>query len=128
MTPASDPFLTGRARPIATVLARIDLDRFDVVLLTLESVAADLGYGDIRPLPGSVAWIDALDVPPPRGVAVDVAPSGLAAARDAGLHLAIAVARGAGAAAARGRRCRRRRPAGAARPDLSCRIAPERPA
>ncbi len=145
-----DPFLTGRPRPISTVLdtlrARIDVASFDVVVLTLECVAADLGYGDIRPLPGSVAWIDRLrshdrrmlllstgerafaalelagvadrfdgvtlgsrtpasylealdaaDVEPERGIAVDVVPSGIAAARDAGLQLAIAVARGAAA-------------------------------
>jgi beta-phosphoglucomutase-like phosphatase (HAD superfamily) len=56
------PFESGRARPIVTSLdmlrARIDIDAFDAVILALKAVAADLGYGDIRPLPGSVAWID----------------------------------------------------------------------
>lgn len=39
---------------------RIAPDAFDAVVFGLESVAADLGYGDVRPLPGSVAWIDRL--------------------------------------------------------------------
>src|ERR1700743_1746582 len=56
-----NPFDTGRPRPIATVLdalrARVDAERFDAVVLSLESVVADLGYGDVRPLPGAVAWI-----------------------------------------------------------------------
>jgi beta-phosphoglucomutase-like phosphatase (HAD superfamily) len=60
MTPDS-PFDSGRPRPIATVLdalrARVDAERFDAVVLSLESVVADLGYGDVRPLPGAVAWI-----------------------------------------------------------------------
>src|ERR1700733_11763154 len=60
MTP-DNPFDSGRARPIATVLdalrARVDAGRFDAVALSLESVVADLGYGDVRPLPGAVAWI-----------------------------------------------------------------------
>lgn len=60
MTP-DNPFDGGKPRPIATVLdglrARIDAERFDAVVLWLEAVAADLGYGDIRPLPGAVAWI-----------------------------------------------------------------------
>ncbi|HEY0279718.1 MAG TPA: hypothetical protein VGC32_15765 [Solirubrobacterales bacterium] len=60
MTP-DNPFDSGRPRPIATVLdalrARVDAERFDAVVLSLESVVADLGYGDVRPLPGSVAWI-----------------------------------------------------------------------
>ncbi len=58
------PFDARRPRPVATVLdmlrARIDHDRFDAALFTLESVAADLGYGDVRPLPGAIAWIDRL--------------------------------------------------------------------
>ena len=29
-------------------------------MFSLESVVADLGFGDVRPLPGSVAWIDRL--------------------------------------------------------------------
>jgi alpha,alpha-trehalase len=60
MTP-DNPFDSGRPRPIATVLdglrARVDAERFDAVVLWLEAVAADLGYGDVRPLPGAVAWI-----------------------------------------------------------------------
>jgi beta-phosphoglucomutase-like phosphatase (HAD superfamily) len=60
MTP-DNPFDSGKPRPIATVLdalrARIDAERFDGVVLWLEAVAADLGYGDVRPLPGAVAWI-----------------------------------------------------------------------
>ncbi len=61
---APGPFEGGRARPIATVLdslrARIDAERFDTVVLWLEAVAADLGYGDVRPLPGAVKWIEEL--------------------------------------------------------------------
>jgi beta-phosphoglucomutase-like phosphatase (HAD superfamily) len=60
MTP-DNPFDSGRPRPIATVLdalrARVDAERFDAVVLSLETVVADLGYGDVRPLPGAVAWI-----------------------------------------------------------------------
>lgn len=58
------PFDTGRPRPIVTALdamrRRIDLDAFDVAVFSLNAVAADLGFGDVRPLPGSVAWIDRL--------------------------------------------------------------------
>lgn len=53
--------MTDRPRPVTTVLdvlrTEIDEDTFDAALFSLESVAADLGYGDIRALPGSVAWI-----------------------------------------------------------------------
>ena len=60
MTP-DNPFDGGKPRPIATVLdslrARIDAERFDAAVLWLEAVAADLGYGDVRPLPGAIAWI-----------------------------------------------------------------------
>jgi beta-phosphoglucomutase-like phosphatase (HAD superfamily) len=63
MTP-DNPFDGGRPRPIATVLdalrARIDAERFDGIVVWLEAVAADLGYGDVRPLPGAVAWIQEL--------------------------------------------------------------------
>jgi beta-phosphoglucomutase-like phosphatase (HAD superfamily) len=56
-----NPFDSGKPRPIATVLdslrARVDAERFDAVVLSLEAVVADLGYGDVRPLPGAVAWI-----------------------------------------------------------------------
>lgn len=55
---------TGRPRPFTTVLdvlrTEIDHDAFDAALFSLETVAADLGYGDIRALPGSVAWIEQL--------------------------------------------------------------------
>jgi hypothetical protein len=41
---------------VSTVLdmlrTRIDHDAFDVAIFSLEAVAADLGYGDVRPLPG----------------------------------------------------------------------------
>ena len=60
MTP-DNPFDGGRPRPIATVLdslrARFDAERFGAAVLWLEVVAADLGYGDVRPLPGAVAWV-----------------------------------------------------------------------
>ena len=63
MTP-DNPFDSGKPRPIATVLdalrARVDAERFDGVVVWLEAVAADLGYGDVRPLPGAVAWIQEL--------------------------------------------------------------------
>ncbi len=55
---------TGRPRPVPTVLdvlrTRIDHDAFDAAIFSLEAVAADLGYGDVRPIPGSIAWIDRL--------------------------------------------------------------------
>ena len=55
---------TGRPRPVATVLdvlrRRVDHDAFDAAIFSLEAVAVDLGYGDVRPLPGSIAWIDRL--------------------------------------------------------------------
>ena len=58
------PFDNSRPRPVPTVLdtlrARLDHDAFDGAVFSLESVVADLGYGDVRPLPGSVAWIDEL--------------------------------------------------------------------
>jgi beta-phosphoglucomutase-like phosphatase (HAD superfamily) len=54
----------GRVRPVTTVLdilrAEIDHDAFDAALFSIETVAADLGYGDIRALPGSIAWIQQL--------------------------------------------------------------------
>src|ERR1700761_5428619 len=60
MTP-DNPFDSGRPRPLAPVLdarrARVDAERFDAVVLSLEAVVADLGYGDVRPLPGAIAWI-----------------------------------------------------------------------
>ena len=64
MTAHDQPFDSGRPRPIATVLdtlrRRIDHDTFDAAVLSLDAVIADLGYGDVRALPGSVAWIDRL--------------------------------------------------------------------
>lgn len=143
----TDPLDTGRPRPMTTVRdvlrARIDHDAFDAAIFSLECVAADLGYGDVRPLRGAIAWIDVLraegtkialvfsgesarsalelagiadrfdlvtsgprvsgtiarildelDVAPDRAILCDVAPRGIAAAREAGLHMAIAVAHG----------------------------------
>src|SRR6185436_20467357 len=53
-----------RPRAIRSVLdvlrARVDHDKFDAAIFALEAVVADLGYGDVRPLIGSVAWIDRL--------------------------------------------------------------------
>jgi beta-phosphoglucomutase-like phosphatase (HAD superfamily) len=43
-----------------TLRARIDHDAFDAAVFALEAVVADLGYGDVRALPGSIAWIDRL--------------------------------------------------------------------
>jgi beta-phosphoglucomutase-like phosphatase (HAD superfamily) len=56
--------LSPSGRPIQTVLEtlkiKIDLDQFDAAVFELETVVADLGYGDVRPLSASVAWIDHL--------------------------------------------------------------------
>jgi beta-phosphoglucomutase-like phosphatase (HAD superfamily) len=64
MSDPDRPFDRGRPRPVVTVLdmlrTRIDHDDFDAAIFSLEAVAADLGYGDVRPLPGSIAWIDRL--------------------------------------------------------------------
>lgn len=53
-----------RVRAVTTVLdvlrTEIDSDAFDAVLFSLDTVVADLGYGDIRPLPGAMAWIEQL--------------------------------------------------------------------
>jgi beta-phosphoglucomutase-like phosphatase (HAD superfamily) len=61
---SDQPGDSGRPRPVATVLdvlrGRIDYDTFDAAILALEAVAVDLGYGDVRRLPGTVAWIDRL--------------------------------------------------------------------
>jgi beta-phosphoglucomutase-like phosphatase (HAD superfamily) len=55
---------SGRHRPVTTVLdvlrKRIDHDTFDLAIFSLDAVAADLGYGDVRALGGSIAWIDRL--------------------------------------------------------------------
>lgn len=60
----SEPAGKTRIRPVSSVLdvlrVQMDLDSFDAALLSLETVAADLGYGDIRALPGSLAWIEQL--------------------------------------------------------------------
>jgi beta-phosphoglucomutase-like phosphatase (HAD superfamily) len=148
MTP-DNPFDSGKPRPIATVLdslrARVDAERFDAVVVSLEAVAADLGYGDVRPLPGAVAWIrelrgagkkvalagsgerarsalelagiadlfdavvtgprnsgtlrqaaEEVGIEPDDAIAVDVAPAGIQAAKDAGFDLLIGVARNLG--------------------------------
>jgi len=62
MSAHDKPFDTGRPRPIVTALdtmrRRIDHDTFDAVVLGLGAVVVDLGYGDVRALPGTVAWID----------------------------------------------------------------------
>jgi phosphoglycolate phosphatase-like HAD superfamily hydrolase len=64
MSDPARPFDRGRPRPVVTVLdmlrTRIDHDDFDAVIFSLGAVAADLGYRDVRPLPGSIAWIDRL--------------------------------------------------------------------
>jgi beta-phosphoglucomutase-like phosphatase (HAD superfamily) len=64
VTGTERPFDSGRPRPIVTALdsmrSRIDHDGFDAAILSLDSIVADLGYGDLRPLPGSIAWIDKL--------------------------------------------------------------------
>ncbi len=56
--------ISPSGRPVRTVLdtlrVKVDLDRFDAAVFELETVAADLGYGDVRPLSASVAWIDHL--------------------------------------------------------------------
>lgn len=64
MSAHDQPFDTGRPRPIVTALDtmrhRVDHKAFDAAVLSLDAVVADLGYGDVRALPGSVAWIDRL--------------------------------------------------------------------
>jgi HAD superfamily hydrolase (TIGR01509 family) len=83
------PFDAGRPRPIPTVLdtlrARLDLDAVDAVAFSLESVVADLGYGDLRPLPGSVAWIDRLRADGKRTALMFSGESAAAALRLAGI-------------------------------------------
>jgi phosphoglycolate phosphatase-like HAD superfamily hydrolase len=62
MSAHDKPFDSGRPRPIVTALDtmrhRIDHEAFDAVLLSLDAVVVDLGYGDVRALPGAVAWMD----------------------------------------------------------------------
>jgi beta-phosphoglucomutase-like phosphatase (HAD superfamily) len=64
MSARDQPFDSGRPRPIVTALDtmrhRIDHKAFDAALLSLDTVVTDLGYGDVRALPGAVAWIDRL--------------------------------------------------------------------
>jgi beta-phosphoglucomutase-like phosphatase (HAD superfamily) len=64
MSDADRSFDSGRPRPIVTVLdtlrRQIDHEAFDAAVFSLDAVAADLGYGDVRALPGAVAWIDRL--------------------------------------------------------------------
>ena len=51
----------GRSRRSSTRCARGSTTTTSTrVVFSLESVVADLGFGDVRPLPGSVAWIDRL--------------------------------------------------------------------
>jgi beta-phosphoglucomutase-like phosphatase (HAD superfamily) len=54
----------GSRRPFTTVLdvlrTEMTWDAIDAALFSIEAVAADLGYGDIRALPGSVQWIEDL--------------------------------------------------------------------
>jgi beta-phosphoglucomutase-like phosphatase (HAD superfamily) len=61
MTPSFD---TARPRPVPTVLdqlrTKLDLDAYDLAVFWLDTVVRDLGYGDVRALPGAVAWIDKL--------------------------------------------------------------------
>jgi beta-phosphoglucomutase-like phosphatase (HAD superfamily) len=64
MSARDQPFDTGRPRPIVTALdtlrRRIDHESFDAAVMSLDAIVVDLGYGDVRALPGSVAWIDRL--------------------------------------------------------------------
>lgn len=64
MSAPDRPFDTGRPRPIVTALdsmrRRLDHDAFDAAVFSLPAVAADLGYGDVRALPGAIAWVDRL--------------------------------------------------------------------
>jgi phosphoglycolate phosphatase-like HAD superfamily hydrolase len=56
-----NPYDTGRPRPLVTSLdmlrAKIDHDAFDAAVFSLGALVVDFGYGDVRALPGSVAWI-----------------------------------------------------------------------
>jgi phosphoglycolate phosphatase-like HAD superfamily hydrolase len=147
VTDHAHPYDTGRVGPLVTTLDTLrpplDPDSVDAAILALDTVAADLGYGDVRPLPGSVVWIDrlrdagkrtavttagrharalelagigdradavicglqareavaqaldALGVEPERAIVVGATQDQLAAARAAGVRLAIGLARGA---------------------------------
>jgi beta-phosphoglucomutase-like phosphatase (HAD superfamily) len=76
-------------RPVRTVLdtlrVRVDLDLIDAAVFELETVAADLGYGDVRPLSASVEWIDRLREKDKRLALVDGGVRGDAALSLAGL-------------------------------------------
>ncbi len=84
---AADASPSGR--PVQTVLAtlrlKIDLDRLDAAVFELETVAADLGYGDVRPLSASVAWLDHLRAAGKRIALIDGGVRGQAALELAGV-------------------------------------------
>src|ERR1700710_1839041 len=79
----------ARRQPVVTVLdtlrVRIDPANFDAVIFSLESVAADLGYGDVRKLPGAIAWIDSLRVLGKKTILAFSGESAAAALRIAGI-------------------------------------------
>ena len=85
----TDPFDSGRPRPIVTALdmlrRQIDHDDFDAAVFSLDAVAADLGYGDVRALPGAVAWIDRLRAEDKRIALAAAAERALAALEIAGI-------------------------------------------
>lgn len=76
-------------RPVRTVLeplrTRLELDRIDAAVLELETIAADLGYGDVRALSGSVTWIDHLREEDKRIAVVDGGERGESALAIAGV-------------------------------------------
>jgi beta-phosphoglucomutase-like phosphatase (HAD superfamily) len=76
-------------RPVRTVLeplrTSIELDRIDAAIFEIETVAADLGYGDVRALSGSVTWIDHLREEDKRIAVVDGGGRGEAALAIAGI-------------------------------------------
>jgi beta-phosphoglucomutase-like phosphatase (HAD superfamily) len=87
---SDDPFTSSRPRPVPTVVdalrLRLDDDAFDVVAFALEAVARHLGYGDVRALPGAVAWIDELRRAGKRCAMVSSAETGAAATEIAGIR------------------------------------------
>jgi beta-phosphoglucomutase-like phosphatase (HAD superfamily) len=68
-------------------------------VLELETVAADLGYGDVRPLSASVAWLDHLRDAGKRIALTDGGVRGQAALELAGLADRFDVCAGSGAEA-----------------------------
>ena len=84
----TDPFDSGRPRPIVTALdmlrRQIDHDDFDSAVFSLDAVAADLGYGDVRALPGAVA----LDRPAARAEDKRIALAAAAERAQAALEIA----------------------------------------